>query len=170
MTKGWSCVKPRQRFLGKEPLPDENLFCSRVQRGFCVQIRGVMTLRKLLVIFSPGPVHLAPANNRRAGIDLLGPGQEVLVFVNGEEFRRVIGAAKNHSAIPGEDRHVGDGVVVTGDVGAISQRLVEDVKLALGFHCEAIDGVLVLFRRIGVEMAEAAAKIRGGSHLPEQPV
>ena len=49
------------------------------------------------------------------------------------------------------------------------QMAVEDVELALGLHGEAIDGVFDLGWRIGIEMAEAAAKIGRAAHLPEQP-
>ncbi len=55
-------------------------------------------------------------------------------------------------------------VLVVGEVP------VEHVHLALHLHRVAVDRVFDLHRRIGIEMAEAAAEIGRGSHLPEQPV
>ena len=46
---------------------------------------------------------------------------------------------------------------------------IEHIKLALGLHRETVDAVLNFDRRIGVEMAKAAAKIWRATHLPEQP-
>ena len=45
----------------------------------------------------------------------------------------------------------------------------EGVELPLRLHGEAVDGIFDLGRRIGVEMAEAAADIRRAAHLPEEP-
>jgi hypothetical protein len=49
------------------------------------------------------------------------------------------------------------------------QAPIEHVQLALHLHGEAIDGVFDFGRRIGIEMPEAAAQVRGGAHLPHQP-
>ncbi|MEY9595195.1 hypothetical protein ABIA06_007486 [Bradyrhizobium yuanmingense] len=71
--------------------------------------------------------------------------------------------------IPGPHRHVGDGVVLAREIFVVSETPVEHVELALGLHCETVDGVFDLGRRIGVEVAEAAAEIGRTAHLPEQP-
>ena len=72
-------------------------------------------------------------------------------------------------AVPGPDRHVGDRVVVAREVLAFRQAPVEHVELALHLHREAVDRVFDLGRRIGVEVAEAAAEVGRAAHLPEQP-
>ena len=46
---------------------------------------------------------------------------------------------------------------------------VEYVELAFHFHRIAVDRIFELLRRIGVEMAKAAAQIGGRAHLPEKP-
>ena len=51
----------------------------------------------------------------------------------------------------------------------LGQVPVEHVELALDLHREAVDRVFDLGRRIGVEVAEAAAQVRRAAHLPEQP-
>ena len=52
----------------------------------------------------------------------------------------------------------------------VGELAVEHVELALHLHGEAVDRVFDLDRRIGVEVAEAAAEIGRAAHLPEQPV
>jgi hypothetical protein len=52
----------------------------------------------------------------------------------------------------------------------LRQLAVQHVELALDFHRIAVDRVLQLLRRIGIEVAEAAAQQGRGTHLPEQPV
>ncbi len=52
---------------------------------------------------------------------------------------------------------------------ALRQAPVEHVELALHLHREAVDRVFDLGRRVGVEVAEAAAEIGRAAHLPEQP-
>src|SRR5690606_972656 len=72
-------------------------------------------------------------------------------------------------AVPRPDRHVGDGIILAADEAMLGKLAIEYVKLTLYLHREAIDGIFKFLRRIGVEMPEAAAKIRGRAHLPEQP-
>ena len=82
----------------------------------------------------------------------------------------VVEQAQNEGAVPRHDRHVGDRVLGACHVLRLRQVSVEDVELALDLHGVAIDGVLDLLRRVGVEVAEAAAEVGGGAHLPEEPV
>ena len=45
----------------------------------------------------------------------VGPAVHVLVVLHAEELAGVVGPALDQAAVPGPDRHVGDGVVVAGD-------------------------------------------------------
>ncbi len=97
------------------------------------------------------------------------PAPDVLVLVRREELGGTVGAAHD-VAVPGIDGDVGDRVLVADDVFFVGQMLVEHVQLPLGFHRIAVDRILDLERRIGVEMTEAAADERRRAHLPHQPV
>jgi hypothetical protein len=72
--------------------------------------------------------------------------------------RRLRSEALGQLPVPGPDGHVGDGVVVAGHVAGLGQAAVQHVHLALDFHGVAVDGVLDLFRRVGIEVAETAAQ------------
>ena len=87
-----------------------------------------------------------------------------------QEFRGIVEPAERELAVPGPDRHVGNGVVGAGHEFVVGQVAVQYVELALGLHGEAVDAVFDRLGRVGVEVAETAAEIGGGAHLPEQPV
>ena len=48
----------------------------------------------------------------------VGPADHVRVFLHAEELAGAVAPALHREAVPGQDRHVGDGVVVAGDVAA----------------------------------------------------
>ena len=115
-------------------------------------------------------VDAAAALDRGARGDLLAPAVEMRIVGEAEEVRGVvIGGALGDRAVPGEDRHVGDPVIVAGHEAMVGEVAVEDVILALGLHRVAVDGIFDLYRRVGVEMAEAAAEEGRAAHLPHQP-
>ena len=89
------------------------------------------------------------------------------VFVDLKEFAALVQMAFSHAAIPGPDRDIGNRVIVTGDISADREALIEHVELAFDLHCEAVDRVFNLDWGIGVEVPEPTAKIRRATHLPE---
>ena len=91
------------------------------------------------------------------------------VLLDLQELARAVEQALRHLPVPGPDRDVGHRVVVAGDVAPGGQQPVEHIELALGLHRVAVDRVLELFRRVGIEMPEAAADEGRAAHLPEQP-
>ena len=91
------------------------------------------------------------------------------VFLHLQKLATFIKLAFGHAAVPGPDRHIGNGVVVTGHVAVRGQVLVQHVHLAFDFHGKAVDGVFDLDRRIGIKVPEATAQIRCAAHLPKQP-
>ena len=62
-----------------------------------------------------------------------------------------------------------NGVIITGQIAGFGQLLVGDIENPLGFHGVAIDRIFVFFRRVGVEMAKAAADERAGADLKKHP-
>src|SRR5439155_10142623 len=86
-----------------------------------------------------------------------------------EDVRALIAAPQRDSAVPGPYGDVGDRIIRTRDIFAVSQTAVEDVQLALGFHGVAVDRIFDLLGSVGKEMAEAAAEEGCAAHLPEQP-
>jgi hypothetical protein len=76
---------------------------------------------------------------------------------------------QHQAAIPGPGRHVGDRVGVAAQEPALGEVAVENVELPLHLHGVAIDGILELLGRIGVEVAEAAPQEGRAGHLPEEP-
>jgi len=111
----------------------------------------------------------AAASHGGAPGDRVAPAHHVRVFLNLQELARSVQRALHQIAVPGPDRHVGDRVVVAHHVRAIGQVAIQDVELALHLHRVAIDGVLELLGRVGIEVAESAAQERRAAHLPEQP-
>jgi hypothetical protein len=92
----------------------------------------------------------------RAGEEGVAPAGEVGVVVQGEEGVGAVAAGEAED--PGEDGHVGDGVLVAAHEGAVGEVLVEQVELALGLGGEAVDGVLDVDGRVDVEVPEASAQ------------
>lgn len=73
-----------------------------------VEVAGVMAFVQLARRLAAGPVDLAAARYRRPCEDLVGPAQDVLVFVHGQEFVGTVLPAFDQAAVPGPDCHVGD--------------------------------------------------------------
>src|SRR5690554_4952333 len=144
-------------------------------RGGCsynklVEVLGGVPFGHLFVQLAPGTVDLAAALYCGPYGDLLGPAHEVGIALGIKEFGGAVHLVGHYAAIPGPDGHVGDAVLVPGDIGVVGQLPIEHVQLTLGFHGVAVDRVLVLLRRVGVEVTEAAADEGRTAHLPEQPV
>src|SRR5690554_2864887 len=125
---------------------------------------------QLFLRFTEGAVDHSSTLYRRARFDLPGPAKYVDVLLHLKELTGIIEPPQRQLSIPGPDGDIGNGVLITGKIARLRQAALQDVELTLGLHGETIDGVLHLERRIGVEVTEAAAKIGGAAHLPEQPV
>jgi len=52
----------------------------------------------------------------------------------------------------------------------LGKLLIEHVELALGFHGEAVDGVLDFYRCVAIKVAETAAEEGRRALQPEEPV
>jgi putative ABC transport system permease protein len=102
--------------------------------------------------------------------NLVGPADDVGVFVHRQKFARLVSQPFDRGAVPGPGGDVGNGIVVTGQVAALGQAAVEHVELPLHFHRKAVDGVLHFAGRIGVKVAKATTQVGRAAHLPEQPV
>ena len=126
-----------------------------------------MAFMQLLGWFTGHAVHHAPALHRGAGEDGFRPALHILVFMHGKEFRRAIQEALHQPAIPGPNGDIGDGIIITAQIGAFREPPVQHIQLPLGFHRKAINRVFDLHRRIGIEMPKAAAQIWRAAHLPE---
>ena len=111
----------------------------------------------------------ASAPHRRPFGDRVGPALDVLVLLHLQELARAVDQALDQAAVPRPHRDIGDRVFPAGEVFVVGQAAVEHVELALHLHREAVDRVLDLDRRVGVEVAESAAEVRRAAHLPEQP-
>jgi hypothetical protein len=86
-----------------------------------------------------------------------------------QEFTRAIELPLGQRTVPRPGGDIGQGVVVPRQVAAFGQQPVEHVHLPLDLHRIAVDGVLQLLGRIGIEVPEAAAQEGRTAHLPEQP-
>ena len=140
--------------------------CLRAQ----LEIARIMALAQLLGRVAGRPVDDASALHRRPPVDLLRPALHMLIFVHGEEFvGALVAAAERQRSVPGPDGDVGDRILGAGHIFVLREPAVEHVQLPLGLHGIAVDGIFLLRRRVGEEMAEAAAKERRAAHLPEQP-
>src|SRR5690554_474541 len=157
-----------------EPNPNHRAYTLRTRDGCSynklVEVLGGVPFGHLFVQLAPGTVDLAAALYCGPYGDLLGPAHEVGIALRIEEFGGAVHLVGHYAAIPGPDGHVGDAVLVPGDIGVVGQLPIEHVQLTLGFHGVAVDRVLVLLRRVGVEVTEAAADEGRTAHLPEQPV
>ena len=85
-----------------------------------------------------------------------------------QELGGIVGPSQHKIAVPGIDCHVGQRILSRHPL-MLRQMPIQHVQLALGFHRIAVDRVFLLGWRIGVEMPEASAHERRGSHLPEEP-
>lgn len=71
-----------------------------------------MPLEQLLAeVIAKAAIDDPAALDRRALADLLGPAQQMRIFVRLEEFGRVIDLPGRDAAIPGPDRDIGDRIV-----------------------------------------------------------
>mmetsp|Transcript_18056 Transcript_18056/g.20329 ORF Transcript_18056/g.20329 Transcript_18056/m.20329 type:complete len:240 (+) Transcript_18056:226-945(+) len=86
-----------------------------------------------------------------------------------QELGSAVKPPQNQLAVPGPNRHIRDAVLFARDIAVFGQLTIQNIQLTLGFHGKSVDGIFELFRRIGIEMAKAAAQIGGAAHLPEQP-
>mmetsp|Transcript_1028 Transcript_1028/g.2629 ORF Transcript_1028/g.2629 Transcript_1028/m.2629 type:complete len:265 (-) Transcript_1028:326-1120(-) len=91
------------------------------------------------------------------------------VLVHRQELPGTVEHALDQRAIPGPGGHVGNRVVLAGQIAALGQQAVQHVELALDLHRIAVDRVGLLGGRVGIEVAEAAAEEGRAAHLPEQP-
>ena len=78
--------------------------------------------------------------------DLLGPALHIQVTLNLQEFTGVVEMAQGQRAVPGPNRHVGNRVVVAGQIGAVSQAAIQHIELALDLHGKAVDRILEFAR------------------------
>ena len=134
-----------------------------------VKVAGLVTLVQLASRVALDAVDHTAAFGGRALGDQIGPALHVGVVLHLQELTRAVGQAFGQVAIPGPDRHVGDGVVLPRQVGALGQPPVKYVELALYFHCKPVNRVFNLAWCVGVEVAKPAAQVRRAAHLPEQP-
>src|SRR5690606_3246258 len=135
-------VRKRSQTTTPEPAPIRT-------RGGCsynklVEVLGGVPFGHLFVQLAPGTVDLAAALYCGPYGDLLGPAHEVGIALGIEEFGGAVHLVGHYAAIPGPDGHVGDAVLVPGDIGVVGQLPIEHVQLTLGFHGVAVDRVLVL--------------------------
>ncbi len=148
------------KYLGAPLSPKSN-------EGFSIQIAGRMPLDYLCFLFSPGPVDPSTALHGGAVIYFRCPADDVFVGANIEELLGFINAAQHQAAIPGTVGHVGDIVFVATEEAPGGKVLIQHVELPFDLHGVAINGVLPLLWRIGVEVAKATAEKGGATHLPE---
>ena len=114
-----------------------------------------MPLVKLLAQLSERAIDHAAAQHGRARSQLLGPANDMLIVVNGQEFRRVVNGVSDEEAVLGQDRHIRDRIFIARDIAPVGEVSVQHIELALGFHRVAVDRIFDLLRRVGVEVPEA---------------
>ena len=85
----------------------------------------------------------------------------MLVRLRLEEHLGIVDVALHDGAVPRVGGDVGDGVLVAAEEPALGKVAIQHVELALHLHREAVDRVLELLGGVGVEVAEAAAEVRG---------
>src|SRR5581483_10582874 len=134
-----------------------------------LKVTGIMALVQLARGIALNAVDHAAALHRGALRELVGPALHVLVFVQGEDFAGAVNEPLGERAVPRPGRHVGDGVLVACKIFVVGEPAVEHVHLPLHLHGVTVDGIFDFGRRIGIEVAEAAAEERRRAHLPEQP-
>src|SRR5690606_15974395 len=86
-----------------------------------VEVLGGVPFGHLFVQLAPGTVDLAAALYCGPYGDLLGPAHEVGIALRIEEFGGAVHLVGHYAAIPGPDGHVGDAVLVPGDIGVVGQ-------------------------------------------------
>ena len=69
--------------------------------------------------------------------------------------------------MPGKVGDVRNRIFIPAHVPAGGKIPIQYIELPFDFHRIAMDGVLELFGRVGVEVAEATPEIGCGAHLPE---
>src|ERR1039458_2631952 len=135
-----------------------------------VEVARIVALAELLGRITIGAVDHTSAPDSGSRKNGVGPALHVPVVLHAQKFRSAIRPALRESAVPGEYRDVGDRVVVSGKVLALTQASVEHIELPLYLHGEAVYRVFDLGGRIGIEMAKTTTEVRCAAHLPEQPV
>src|SRR6516165_2461225 len=133
------------------------------------EIAGVVAFVQLARWLAGKAVDHATALDGRPLVDHVGPALDVLVLVHRQELGRAVLPKLGQPAIPGKDGNVGDRIAIAGHVFALRQPAIEHIEQAFRLHREAIDRIFDLDRRVGVEVAKAAADVGRAAHLPEQP-
>mmetsp|Transcript_5290 Transcript_5290/g.10887 ORF Transcript_5290/g.10887 Transcript_5290/m.10887 type:complete len:292 (-) Transcript_5290:566-1441(-) len=147
------------------------------QRALCqslIHIRRRMALAQLgfiviapILVDAPSPLHGGPA------LDRLGPSNHVgIILGDVEKFPRIgtVQVAQHQRAVPWEDGHVGNGIRVATNKRLVLKLIVQHIQLSFGLHGESINGILLLFLGVDIEMTKAAAHKGSRSHLPKQPI
>src|SRR5690606_34603363 len=99
-----------------------------------IEITRRMPFRHLLIQLAPGAVDLSAALHGGTLTNFLGPAQYMGIAVRFEEFRRLVYLVSGHPAVPGPDRHIGDAVLLAGNVAVIRQLAIEHIQLPLDLH------------------------------------
>mmetsp|Transcript_23318 Transcript_23318/g.68070 ORF Transcript_23318/g.68070 Transcript_23318/m.68070 type:complete len:217 (-) Transcript_23318:424-1074(-) len=137
-----------------------------------VKVRPCVALPQLAFLGPPGLVHFLAAHHGLSRSDSMGPLHDVRVrLLNVKERLSItIHLTKSENSIPRPDHDVRQGVLVSAEVRpAVLELIVQDIELALSLEGESVDRILDLHRRIVVEVAEPAAQVGPGPHLPHDP-
>jgi len=130
----------------KELLPT-----SKLQRGTAslslrlrVEVAGVMPLVQLTRWLAPGAVDHSASLRGGALSNLVRPAQDIGVGLNLQKLAHAVELALDEGAVPGPDRHVGDGCSRPPPDTNYQRGAVEYVELAFDFHRVPVDGVFIL--------------------------
>src|SRR3546814_13494887 len=90
-----------------------------------VEIRGIVALVKLVRRIAHRAIDHPPAFHCRARGNLVGPALDMLVILHLQKFTRVIDKPLGECAVPGPDRHFGNGVIGAGESVTLSKPRTE---------------------------------------------
>mmetsp|Transcript_9583 Transcript_9583/g.28614 ORF Transcript_9583/g.28614 Transcript_9583/m.28614 type:complete len:334 (-) Transcript_9583:157-1158(-) len=137
---------------------------------FFLSSRGIEIFRRVPLMDPVGPesVHAESSLNGLPCFEGCLPPLHIGVGFELQKLGRVVPLVE--APHPGENRHVGNRVLVAAHVLPALQVLFEDVDDPLGLHGEPVDRVFDLEGSVLVKVSESAAEIRTGAHLPHEPV
>jgi hypothetical protein len=136
---------------------------------FGVEIAGMMSLVQLARGVTHHAVDHPTTLDRWPRADLVGPADDVFVFLHSQELSRIVDQPFHQRAVPRPYRHIGNRIFVARHIFAGPKIAVEHIELPLHLHGKPVDGIFHLERRISVKMPEPSAQIWRRAHLPHQP-
>ena len=109
------------------------------------------------LFWSPGSVDSPSSFDRRSGIDLIRPANNIAVGLSLDEFAPTVHILCRQCPVPWKNRHIGDRIVVAAQKLAFTKTLIQHVKLTFDLQGKAVNCIFDLLWGVSIKMSKAAS-------------